>query len=206
VSWSRRFDDPIVPGDPGAAGQPSGVAQERRAFDRQEGARPVRLRRTLLAIAALALLPAPADAQVGNDPAVAACEATILITVPPANYRRVAAVVDRNVVSINYQASTKLKPQTARCAFTPEPGKGWSFDSSNSPEATACIQHGKRVAAMIRAETAVNVERERARSQACLKVLQEAQRKAAPMVLVASDLITKKAYPIAAETTALRQP
>jgi hypothetical protein len=59
---------------------------------------------------------------------------------------------------------------------------------------------------MIRAGTAMNVERERARSQACLEVLQAAQREAAPAVLVASGLISKNAYPIPAETTALKRP
>jgi hypothetical protein len=164
------------------------------------------MHRLTIGVVACCAIIATARGQDGSDPAVVACEATVLIKVPPANYRRVAATIDRNVVSITYQASTNLKPQTARCLFKLASGKGWSFDNSHSPEAAACIRHGDRIAAMIRAGTAINVEREKARSLACLEVLRAAQREAAPSVLVGSVLTSKNAYPIAADATVLKQP
>jgi hypothetical protein len=164
------------------------------------------MRRLTISIVACCAVIATARGQDGGDPAVVACEATVLIKVKSSNYRRIAAIVNRNVVSISYQMSTELKPQRVRCAFKLEPGKGWSFDSSHNPQAAACIRHGNRVAAMIHAGTAMNVEREKARSLTCLEVLRAAQREAAPAVLVASVLISKKAYPIPAESTSLKQP
>jgi hypothetical protein len=153
----------------------------------------------------LALASVSAPVQASDDPAIAACEGTVLYEVPFENYRRISARIDRNVVSIGYQLSTASRPDRARCPFKFAAGKGWEFDTSSSPEAAACMTHSEQVAAMMRAGAMTRAKRERPRLEECLALLKSEQLHQIKIVLATHALMSRSAYPIPAEGTALKR-
>lgn len=156
-----------------------------------------------LALLALSMVPSPARA---DDPAIVACEGTVLAEVPAANYRRISAAVDLNFVTIGYQLATDRKPKQARCTFKFAAEKGWEFDTSSPPEASACKAHGDRVIALMRAGATARARREKARLEYCLDVLKAERARQLGILFATHTLLNRSAYPIQPESTALKRP
>jgi hypothetical protein len=161
-----------------------------------------------LSLSALAML--PAAAQDKTDPAVFACQALVREDLSNTDaFRQIGARVAGDAVSIDYEVTDLAgftRHRQRRCRFKLDAAaQRWEFATYSTPELARCFRATQDgLAAMHREGRSTGTTEERRRIAGCDKVYQAAKMANARQLLVASGLIMRRTYPIAAAQTTLR--